>query len=170
MTQPTKDDNYITIKLSTGETLVGIQRAESPTHITIEYPFHLKNYPRFVQGGVVETVTAGPFCSFTADRLFELPKKDILFSKKMHPFAIPFYLSLWHQHERVTRVDKLGRELPPDAPESQAMSEEDIKQRVEMLLGKMQELDLQEGLPYGDEEEEAMLEYLDHKADKKTVH
>lgn len=145
---------------------MGIQRAESDTTVTVEYPFHLKNYPRFVQGGVVETVTAGPFCSFSADRLFELPKKDIIFVKKMHPFAVPFYLSLWHQHEHPIRIDKQGNPLPENAPEDQAMTERDVKERIDALLGKMSEIDMQDREMYDEFEEE---DYLENK-DKKTLH
>lgn len=164
MTQPTKDDNYVTLKLSTGEVLVGILRAESATSFTVEYPFHLKNYPRFVEGGVIETITAGPFCGFTADRIFELPKKDVLFCKKMHPFAVPFYLSLWNQHETPMRVDKDGKMIPDGDNSREPMSMEDVRDRIESLIGRMQEIDMSQ------EEEEEYLEELGTKRDKKTLH
>jgi len=172
MTAPTKDDNFVTIKMSTGEVLVGIKRNETPSTVTVEYPFHVKNYPRFVEGGVIETITAGPYCSFTQDRLFELPKKDIVFVKPMHAFAVPFYLNLWQQHETPMRVGKDGKPLNESVHDSEAITAEELKDRIERLIGKMTKLDdvnrdTQSEEFFEDEYEEE--EYLERK-EKNTLH
>lgn len=165
MTPPNKKDKFVAVKLSTGETLIGVLRSEDESTITMEYPFHLKNYPKFVQGGVVETITAGPFCSFTEDRKFSFSKKDLLFYKKMHPFAVPFYLSLWEQHETPLRVNPMGNPMSDD-DEGDPLTAEDLKSRIESLIDRMQ--DFGQSTEEERNEYEELLNSLDKE--KTTLH
>lgn len=104
------NEDFVIVRLSSGESLLGIRLVENDNNITLEFPFILKNYPRITrQGGIIEQVTAGPYCSFAEDRKFVLPKKDIFFIKKMHGFAIPFYMSLYNQHERLIASGEIGQ-------------------------------------------------------------
>jgi hypothetical protein len=104
------NEDFVIVRLSTGESLLGIRLSESDKDITVEFPFALKNYPRITrEGGIIEQVTAGPYCSFAEDRKFIFPKKDVFFVKKLHGFAIPFYMSLYNQHERLVAAGEIGR-------------------------------------------------------------
>lgn len=104
------NEDFIIVRLSSGESLLGIRIAESDKEVTVEFPFSLKNYPRITrEGGIIEQVTAGPYCSFAEDRKFIFQKKDIFFIKKLHSFAIPFYMSLYNQHERLVSTGQIGR-------------------------------------------------------------
>ena len=49
-------------------------------------------------------MTAGPYCSFAENRIFTFPKKDVFFIKKLHSFAVPFFMSLYNQHERLVAI------------------------------------------------------------------
>jgi len=98
-------EDFVIVRLSTGESILAIRLKEDEKEITIEYPFVLKNYPRITkQGGIIEQVTAGPYCSFAENRTFAFPKKDVFFIKKLHSFAIPFFMSLYNQHERLVSM------------------------------------------------------------------
>lgn len=104
------NEDFIIVRLSSGESLLGIRLAESNTEVTVEFPFILKNYPRITRdGGIIEQVTAGPYCSFAEDRKFVFAKKDVFFIKKLHSFAIPFFMSLYNQHERLVATGQIGR-------------------------------------------------------------
>jgi hypothetical protein len=99
------NEDFVIVRLSTGESILAIRLKEDEKEITIEYPFALKNYPRITkQGGIIEQVTAGPYCSFAENRVFTFPKKDVFFIKKLHSFAIPFFMSLYNQHERLVAM------------------------------------------------------------------
>lgn len=98
-------EDFVIVRLSTGESILAIRLKEDEKEITIEYPFSLKNYPRITkQGGIIEQVTAGPYCSFAENRVFTFPKKDVFFVKKLHSFAVPFFMSLYNQHERLVAM------------------------------------------------------------------
>jgi len=98
-------EDFVIVRLSTGESILAIRLTEDEKEITIEYPFALKNYPRITkQGGIIEQVTAGPYCSFAENRVFTFPKKDVFFVKKLHSFAVPFFMSLYNQHERLVAM------------------------------------------------------------------
>jgi hypothetical protein len=104
------NEDFVIVRLSTGESLLGIRLSENDKDITVEFPFSLKNYPRITrEGGIIEQITAGPYCSFAEDRKFILPKKDIFFIKKLHSFAVPFFMSLYNQHERLVSTGQIGK-------------------------------------------------------------
>jgi hypothetical protein len=144
-------EDFVIVKLSTGESLLGIRLKEDEKEITIEYPFALKHYPRITrQGGIIEQITAGPYCSFADDRIFTLPKKDIFFVKKLHAFAIPFFMSLYNQHERLLSMgtydnflnkfmnkqemaDLRQDEQFPDVPDEDEFTEELSSEEVEEI-------------------------------------
>lgn len=99
------NEDFVVIKLLSGEQLLAIRTIEDDKEISVEFPFLLKNYPRITkEGTIIEQVTAGPFCSFAEDRNFTFLKKDILICKRLHTFAIPFYMSLYNQHERMVSM------------------------------------------------------------------
>ena len=99
------NEDFVIIKLSTGEQLLAIRTIEDKDNISCEFPFLLRNYPRITKdGGIIEQVTAGPFCSFANNRQFTFAKKDVVLCKKLHTFAIPFYMSLYNQHERMVSM------------------------------------------------------------------
>ena len=47
-------EDFVIVRLSTGESILAIRLKEDEKEITIEYPFALKNYPRITkQGGAI---------------------------------------------------------------------------------------------------------------------
>jgi hypothetical protein len=117
------DDTYVVLKLVTGEQIIAVKRNESPTSVTIEYPMLIKSFP-FMNGGEIgEHVTAAPYCKFAEDKIFEFKKRDILFEKKIHQYAIPFYVRLVNEYEATI-------EAVEDAPSTV----EELSDRVNKLM------------------------------------
>ena len=84
-----EDDQFILLKLTTGETLVATIRSEDEQTISIEYPFELKTIHDRRQDMVVDVTAAAPFCGFAEDRKFTFKKDNLMFTKLLHNFSIP---------------------------------------------------------------------------------
>ena len=122
------NDTYVVLKLVTGEQIMAVKRAESNSSITIEYPMLIKAYPFMNNGEMGEHVTASPYCKFAEDKVFEFKKTDIVFEKKVHKYAIPFYVRLVNEYE-TTIEDKDDTE-----------SIEDLSDRVDKLLSHLKSI------------------------------
>lgn len=101
----TASDIYVVLKLVTGEQIMAVKRAESNNSITIEYPMLIKSYPFMNNGEMGEHVTASPYCKFAEDKLFDIRKETILFEKKVHKYAIPFYVRLVNEYEATIKAE-----------------------------------------------------------------
>jgi hypothetical protein len=138
----TIDDTYVVLKLVTGEQIMAVKRNESPTSVTIEYPMLIKSFPFMNDGEIGEHVTAAPYCKFTEDKLFEFKKRDIVFEKKVHQYAIPFYVRLVNEYEAT--IEELD-EHPSTV--------EELSDRVNNLMEHLKSI--AEGREEETEEEEA---------------
>ena len=65
-----EDDQFVIMKLSTGETLVATMRHADDATISVEYPFELKIIHERRKDQVVDVTAAAPFCGFAEDRKF----------------------------------------------------------------------------------------------------
>ena len=99
-----EDDQFILLKLTTGETLVATIRSEDEQTISIEYPFELKIIHDRRQDMVVDVTAAAPFCGFAEDRKFTFKKDNLMFTKLLHNFSIPFYIELVEEYEKLVDV------------------------------------------------------------------
>jgi len=139
------NDSYIVIKLVTGEQIMAVKRNESPNSVTIEYPMLIKSFPFMNNGNIGEHITAAPYCKFTDDKLFEFNKKDIIFEKRVHQYAIPFYVRLVNEYEATIEV--------PDDPPSTV---EELSERVDKLMHHLKSL-AEDPLDEEQEEEPKMM-------------
>lgn len=133
------DSDYVVLKLSTGEQILAVKREESTGTITIEYPMLIKTYA-FQNGPdeMGEHVTATPYCKFSEDKLFTFRKENIIFEKKLHQYAIPYYVKMVNEFENTI-------EVKDDRPETV----EELSERVDNLMEFLQ------GLASDESEEEA---------------
>jgi len=133
------EDDYVVLKMITGEQLIAVKRAETKDYLTIEYPMIIKGYA-FQNGEEMgEHVTASPYCKFSDDKIFTFDKQHIVFTKKMHTYAVPFYIGLVEEHEETVEVEE---DEPPKTVE-------ELGERVNKLAGflrKMQQPDAEEPL------------------------
>ena len=156
-----EDDEFILLKLATGETLVATMRAEDDQTISIEYPFELKTIHDRRQDMVVDVTAAAPFCGFAEDRKFTFKKVDLMFTKLLHNYSIPFYIELVEEYEKLVDVPVPKKRLS-DTQSVLRKTAEAMQQRAEEVLPEDPRL----------EDTAEVLDYLLGKIGKKktTIH
>ena len=156
-----EDDQFILLKLTTGETLVATIRSEDEQTISIEYPFELKTIHDRRQDMVVDVTAAAPFCGFAEDRKFTFKKDNLMFTKLLHNFSIPFYIELVEEYEKLVDVPVPKKRLS-DTQAVLRKTAEAMQQRAEEVLPEDPRL----------EDTSEVLDYLLCKIGKtkKTIH
>ena len=156
-----EDDQFILLKLTTGETLVATIRSEAEQTISIEYPFELKTIHDRRQDMVVDVTAAAPFCGFAEDRKFTFKKDNLMFTKLLHNFSIPFYIELVEEYEKLVDVPVPKKRLS-DTQAVLRKTAEAMQQRAEEVLPEDPRL----------EDTSEVLDYLLGKIGKtkKTIH
>ena len=156
-----EDDQFILLKLTTGETLVATIRSEDEQTISIEYPFELKTIHDRRQDMVVDVTAAAPFCGFAEDRKFTFKKDNLMFTKLLHNFSIPFYIELVEEYEKLVDVPVPKKRLS-DTQAVLRKTAEAMQQRAEAVLPEDPRL----------EDTSEVLDYLLGKIGKtkKTIH
>ena len=156
-----EDDQFILLKLTTGETLVATIRSEDEQTISIEYPFELKTIHDRRQDMVVDGTAAAPFCGFAEDRKFTFKKDNLMFTKLLHNFSIPFYIELVEEYEKLVDVPVPKKRLS-DTQAVLRKTAEAMQQRAEEVLPEDPRL----------EDTSEVLDYLLGKIGKtkKTIH
>ena len=143
-----EDDQFILLKLTTGETLVATIRSEDEQTISIEYPFELKTIHDRRQDMVVDVTAAAPFCGFAEDRKFTFKKDNLMFTKLLHNFSIPFYIELVEEYEKLVDVPVPKKRLS-DTQAVLRKTAEAMQQRAEEVLNEHPRLeDTSEVLDY----------------------
>ena len=156
-----EDDQFILLKLTTGETLVATIRSEDEQTISIEYPFELKTIHDRRQDMEVDVTAAAPFCGFAEDRKFTFKKDNLMFTKLLHNFSIPFYIELVEEYEKLVDVPVPKKRLS-DTQAVLRKTAEAMQQRAEEVLPEDPRL----------EDTSEVLDYLLGKIGKtkKTIH
>ena len=156
-----EDDQFILLKLTTGETLVATIRSEDEQTISIEYPFELKTIHDRRQDMVVDVTAAAPFCGFAEDRKFTFKKDNLMFTKLLHNFSIPFYIELVEEYEKLVDVPVPKKRLS-DTQAVLRKTAEAMQQRAEEVLPEDPRL----------EDTAEVIDYLLGKIGKtkKTIH
>ena len=156
-----EDDQFILLKLTTGETLVATIRSEDEQTISIEYPFELKTIHDRRQDMVVDVTAAAPFCGFAEDRKFTFKKDNLMFTKLLHNFSIPFYIELVEEYEKLVDIPVPKKRLS-DTQGMLRKTAEAMQQRAEEVLPEDPRL----------EDTSEVLDYLLGKIGKtkKTIH
>ena len=126
----TGNESFIVLKLSTGEQLMGILEQEDATHIQILDPMIIRTIPIINEGR--EHVTSHPYCQFTADNVFDIEKRNVIFIKPLLTTMIPHYLRIVKEHENspALRTQKRAEDL--DWGDKEITREEAIR-RIQML-------------------------------------
>ena len=156
-----EDDEFILLKLTTGETLVATIRAEDEQTISVEYPFELKTIHDRRQDMVVDVTAAAPFCGFAEDRKFTFRKDNLMFTKCLHNFSIPFYIELVEEYEKLVDIPVPKKRLS-DTQGMLRKTAQAMQQRAEEVLPEDPRL----------EDTAEVIDYLLGKIGKtkKTIH
>lgn len=124
-------NEYVVIRLASGEQVMALKTAESDKTVTLLYPMQIKMYPRQREdGSIAETVAGAPFCHFADEKIFNINKNFIVFENSLHPKLVQFYTEMVDQYE-ATENDHHGAEPEEENPIEKLFSMLDILKRSE---------------------------------------
>jgi len=127
----TSNESYIVLKLTTGEQIMGVLEDEDATHIQILDPMVIRTIPVLSEGR--EHITAHPYCQFTADNVFDIEKKNVIFMKPLLNTMIPHYIRIVKQNELSPAVQTRNHSEGLDWGGDEQISREEAIRRIEML-------------------------------------
>ena len=84
-------DEYVVLKLCSGELLIAILINETDHGIVILDAISIKYIPGIFHGQLGEQTAVSNFCAWTIDREFTFNHKDILFCKPLRLELIEYY-------------------------------------------------------------------------------
>ena len=129
------NEEFVYLKLVTGEQLMAFKESEDETTITIKFPMLIKthlvsaNHDR-----VSEQVTAGPYSLFLESPVVHLNKSHIVLDSKLHERAIVHYVGLVRNHEGVNLAHQAKTLIWEDEQDRQSLEAiEDIGSAIEQL-------------------------------------
>ena len=130
------DQEYVIIKLVSGEQLMGVCTEETEKDITVMFPMALRQYPIQRDDGTIgEQVTGGPFCAFASDRTFTIPKASVMINKPLHELLVPFYVRMVNQYEKM--VDVPLSMFNDEQEEHEVLTVKDVEKAVDRLAAIM---------------------------------
>jgi hypothetical protein len=134
MLEPNQE--YVIIKLVSGEQLMGVCTEETDKDITVMFPMALRQYPIQREDGTIgEQVTGGPFCAFASDRTFTIPKASVMVNKPLHELLVPFYVRMINQYEKM--VDVPLSMFNDEQEEQEVLTVKDVEKAVDRLAAIM---------------------------------
>lgn len=84
-------NEYVVVRLITGETLMAILTAQDEDKIELYSPVVVRAIQIQRDGRTYEQTVTNAFCPYTEDQDFVFENTDILFVKPLHRKIIPFY-------------------------------------------------------------------------------
>ena len=134
MLEPNQE--YVIIKLVSGEQLMGVCTEETDNDITVMFPMALRQYPIQREDGTIgEQVTGGPFCAFASDRTFTIPKASVMVNKPLHELLVPFYVRMVNQYEKM--IDVPLSMFNDEQEEQEVLTVKDVEKAVDRLAAIM---------------------------------
>lgn len=113
----TENNVYVCVKLTSGENLLAMLVSEDESYVELMYPMSIKSIPIMVNNRTLERLVSSPFCQFTDDKIFTLPKTSIMFIKMLSDTFASHYSNLVDEYEVPLHLE--------DAPEEQEKPEEE---------------------------------------------
>ena len=109
------NEEFVYLKLVTGEQLMAYKESEDATSICVKYPMLIKTHMISSDGDrVSEQVTAGPYSLFLQSPVVHLNKSHIVLDSKLHERAIVHYVQLVKNHEGISLVNEAKQLLWDD--------------------------------------------------------
>ena len=128
------NEEFVYLKLVTGEQLMAYKESENETTITVKFPMLIKthlvaaNHDR-----VSEQVTAGPYSLFLESPVVHLNKSHIVLDSKLAERAIVHYVGLVRNHEGVNLSHQAKELIWEDEERKNLESIPDISRAIEQL-------------------------------------
>lgn len=117
-------NDYVVMKLISGEHILAAVTAEFDESVVIVFPLLLKSVPAMKNGMVYERIATAEFCAFTDDKEFNIHRKDIIYMKPMKKnVALMYQRSLEEMYimsnQSSLRLDDFPEEQPQQTEEAE---------------------------------------------------
>jgi len=120
------NEEFVYLKLVTGETLMALKEYEDEEIIVVKFPMLVKMHlVSSKDGRVSEQVTAGPYSLFVENSILNINRQHIVFDSQLSIRAIPHYVSLVKDHEGIT-LDYVQDQLNWEETEEDISAIDDI--------------------------------------------
>ena len=86
-------DNYVVLKLVTGEQLIGTLVNETDDGIVVLDPISVRMIPT-VGGSLSEQAVTSLYCQFSDDKVFTFDYKNVIYCKDLSSKIVPYYKRL----------------------------------------------------------------------------
>lgn len=97
------NEEFVYLKLVTGETLMALKEYEDDEVITVRFPMLVKMHLiSSREGKVSEQVTAGPYSLFIDNSILNINRQHVVFDSQLSIKAIPHYIGLVKDHEGIS--------------------------------------------------------------------
>lgn len=110
---------YVFVKLTTGEQVLATLVSEDENYIEVLCPMLVKSIPFMLNDKTHERIISSPFCQYTDDKIFTLPKTSVMFLKKMSDMFVPHYKNFVEEHEIPAHLE----EMPAEEAEEEQQEE-----------------------------------------------
>lgn len=127
MTQ--ENNNYVVVKLVSGETVLALFEGEDERFIKVSFPINIHTMP--IPHLNREQVHASQYCQFSDSTSFVLEKNHIIYIKRMHPAFISHYNNFKKSYDDALVPENALHRL--DEFPDEELTVEEIKRRVDML-------------------------------------
>ena len=123
---------YVTMKLSTGEDVIGVISDEDPEGFLVSHPMHIQSETDMDHH--VEQYWAQPLCPFTDEQTYFIAKRNLVWIKPLSKYLVPFYHNMV-QHFGESEIIKNARMRVQGKVNwgGQEISEEEARARVDQI-------------------------------------
>lgn len=111
-------EQYVDLKLISGEEVVGEIVEESDFEIKIMFPMLVKYIPRVQQGRMMESITLAPYTYFADSDIFTFGKNHIIYQMNLNPshldsykLAVDDFVGRLSEEETVANTEELKQTL-----------------------------------------------------------
>ena len=133
--------SFVIMRLTTGEQLMATFDSEDHTHYHIANPLVVRMIPTVENGNMVERVTAQPFCQFTSDKYFDIPKSSVMFVKPLHQILVNHYLRIVESYDDTVLVrnpQQARNHEQLDWGDEEEMTADDFREKIDRLSDFLQ--------------------------------
>ena len=114
----TEQNVYVCVKLTSGENILAMLVSEDENYVEVMYPMSIKSIPIMINNRTLERLVSSPFCQFTEDKIFTLPKTSVMFIKILSDTFASHYSNLVDEHEAPLHLEDAPDEQPEEEPKT----------------------------------------------------
>jgi len=132
--------DFRVIRMNSGESFLCIVESETEDTINVLFPLVIKTQTIPIAKNILREIhSTTNFCPFTDDKHFSFYKPELTYIKPMGEQAITYYIDMLNRHEEVDTIK--AYDLAELVQEEQSSLEEEISNKIDNLLEKMNEIE-----------------------------